>query len=89
LEHPPSCDPLDLSECCPGDMLGGLLEGLAFGVDESDDAGSTWIAQLVVDSVSAELRPALLGIATQLEAELPDPDRAALWADIADRLEGE
>ena len=47
------------------------------------------VATLIVENVSAELRPALLGMATQLAAELTDADRAALWAEVATELAGE
>jgi hypothetical protein len=90
--YPPSCDPDDHAECCPG----GLLEGMgapegAFGaggaLEEEEDTAAT--AQFIVENVSAELRPALLEIASQLAGELPDPDRAALWAEVAAELSGE
>jgi hypothetical protein len=92
--YPPSCDPDDHAECCPGSpmegmgALGGLLGALGAGevVEEADSAAT---AQFIVENVSAELRPALLEIASQLADELPDPDRAALWAEVAAELAAE
>jgi hypothetical protein len=77
-------------ECC---VVCGLLDSTApegasdEGVSGAADPGA--VAGLIVENVSPELRPALLGMATQLSAELPDPDRAALWAEIASELTGE
>jgi hypothetical protein len=92
--YPSSCDPELHRECCtpcaaldglgaPEGLWGEDLSGEVIG-DDSPEA----VAQLIVDSVSAEQYPALLAIATQMAAELADPERAALWAEVAAELSG-
>jgi len=89
LAYPPSCVLEDNGECCPGDMLlaMGSRGAESAGAElESESAAAT--AALIVEYVSPELRPALLEIATQLADELPDRQRAALWAEVEAELLG-
>jgi hypothetical protein len=98
--YPPSCEVLETElgvryvagECCQAcgalDSMSAAEGAAGEGMSgDSDDPGD--VAGLIVENVSAELRPALLSIATQMAAELSDPDRAALWAEVAAELTGE
>ncbi len=89
LAYPPSCVLEDNGECCPGDMLlaMGSRGAESAGAElESESAAAT--AALIVEYVSPELRPGLLWLATQLADELPDRQRAALWAEVEAELLG-
>ena len=86
-QYPPSCEPVDLGECCPSGGLGGMA---AFGSDSPgmgaayESAAAT--AALIVEHVSPARRPALLLMASELAAELTDPQRAALWEEVEAEL---
>jgi hypothetical protein len=82
--YPSSCDAEDHAECCtPCGSLDGPGAPEDLSAEAAGDGSPESVAQFIVDSASLDTRPALLALATQMAAELPDPERAALWAEVA------